>query len=255
MQRISWERTTPEGWQEALKRMILVNGVSLTPPEARAIVKYLSTSHGLAPEEAKPVLYDVERRIHTETNIPSEQCGHACAKCHTFARALSWRRSPDDWKQLADMHATRYKLAVNQEAIAFLAKTAPLHTPEWDAWIARTRTPNFAGRWLVTASMHGRGKYYGEMQVEADRRRVQHQRASDIGQTMAPTIMRSGRGVVYGAYAWRGRSKGGLNAGVRSHDEPIDPNMKRARSCGWRPISPPPRAAGFGDNIRNSAST
>jgi len=35
MQRISWERTTPEGWQEALKRMIVVDGVSLTPAEAR----------------------------------------------------------------------------------------------------------------------------------------------------------------------------------------------------------------------------
>ena len=29
MQRISFERTTPEGWQEALKRMILANGLSL----------------------------------------------------------------------------------------------------------------------------------------------------------------------------------------------------------------------------------
>src|SRR5271167_1245108 len=96
MQRISWERTTPEGWQEALKRMILVNGVSLTPEEARAIVKYLSTSHGLAPEEAKPVMYDVERRIHQETSIPNDNIGHACARCHTFARALSWRRSRDD---------------------------------------------------------------------------------------------------------------------------------------------------------------
>src|SRR3984957_20837896 len=49
MQRISWERTTPEGWQQALKRMILVDGVTLTPEEARTIVKYLSLSHGLAP--------------------------------------------------------------------------------------------------------------------------------------------------------------------------------------------------------------
>ena len=34
MQRISWERTTPEGWQEALRQMILADGVQLTPPEA-----------------------------------------------------------------------------------------------------------------------------------------------------------------------------------------------------------------------------
>src|SRR5713226_3279779 len=62
MQRISWQRTTPEGWQDALKSMILRNGVTLTPPEARSIVKYLSDYHGLAPEEAKPFMYYGERR-------------------------------------------------------------------------------------------------------------------------------------------------------------------------------------------------
>ena len=134
MQRISWERTTPEGWQEALKRMILVNGVALTPDEARSIVKYLSASHGLAPGEAKAVMYDAERRIHTETNIPNDRLQHACARCHAFARALSWRRSADDWKQLADAHAARYKLPRTTKPWHFLPKAAPLHTPEWDAW-------------------------------------------------------------------------------------------------------------------------
>ena len=37
MQHVSYARTTPEGWQEALKRMILGNGVSLTPDEARSV--------------------------------------------------------------------------------------------------------------------------------------------------------------------------------------------------------------------------
>ena len=167
MQRISWERTTPEGWQEALKRMILANGVSLTPAEARVIVKYLSASHGLAPEEAKPLMYDAERRIHHETNIPNDHVHHACARCHTFARSLSWRRSPGRLEAARRACiAARLKLAPDEEAIAFLAKAAPLHTPEWDAWSARTRTANLAGRWLVTASLRGRGKYYGEMQVD-----------------------------------------------------------------------------------------
>src|SRR5262249_40690824 len=61
--RISWERTTPEGWQQAIKRMVRLNGLALTPEEARSIVRYLSTNHGLAPEEAKPVMYQVERRM------------------------------------------------------------------------------------------------------------------------------------------------------------------------------------------------
>jgi quinohemoprotein amine dehydrogenase len=218
MQRISWERTTPEGWQEALKRMILVNGVSLTPPEARSIVKYLSTYRGLAPAEAKPVMYDAERRIHRETNIPNDRMQHACARCHAFARALSWRRSPEDWKQFVDTHAMRYKLPANDEAVAFLAKAAPLHTPEWDAWSARISTPNLAGRWLVTASIRGRGKFYGEMQVDptADDDFTTSVRLTSVND--GSSIVRSGRSVVYGAYAWRGRSKGSAPASVSPDD-------------------------------------
>src|SRR5579871_149571 len=102
--RISWERATPEQWEEALKRMIRLNGVSLTPVEAKSIVKYLSTYHGLAPDEAKPVMYLAERRILDETNIPNDIVRGACANCHPFARPLSWRRSSDDWKLLANLH-------------------------------------------------------------------------------------------------------------------------------------------------------
>ena len=57
LSRISWERTTPEGWQQAVKRMVRLNGAQLTPDDARQIVRYLSNHHGLAPEEARPALY------------------------------------------------------------------------------------------------------------------------------------------------------------------------------------------------------
>ena len=43
MQRVSWSRATPEGWQSAIKSMILGKGVSLTASEARAIDKTPST--------------------------------------------------------------------------------------------------------------------------------------------------------------------------------------------------------------------
>ena len=208
MQRISWGRTTPEGWQEVLRQMILANRVSVTVPEARAIVKYLSTYHGLAPEEAKPVMYDVERRIHEETNIPSDNLRNACTKCHAFARPLSWRRSTEEWKLFAEAHAARYKASTNEDAIAYFAKAAALHTPEWDAWSARTHTSNLAGRWLVTALTPGRGKYYGEMQVDpaGDDEFNTSVRLTAVND--GSTIMRTGRSAVYAAYAWRGRSKG-----------------------------------------------
>ena len=251
MQRISWERTTPEGWQEALKRMIVVNGVTLTPLEARAMVKYLSTDHGLAPEEARPVMYDAERRIQRETNIPNERVEHACARCHTFARVLKWRRSNDDWKQLAQEHAARYKLPANDEAIAFLAKAAPLHTPEWEAWGARTHTPDPSGRWLVNAYLPGHGKYYGDMQVhptpEGDF--TMSVRLTSVND--GTRFIRTGRSVVYAGYAWRGRSQGPQIGGL----VPNDPLSEAREVLRISPDGSTAEGRWFWDSIRSSAST
>src|SRR5580765_8749450 len=126
--RISWARATPEGWQDVIKRMIRENDLSLTPPEARAIVKYLSTRHGLAPEESKPVMYSAERRVHDEAGLLNNTLLEACGKCHEAARALSWRRTADGWKQFAETHAARYHFKPDQEAVAYLAKVAPFYT-------------------------------------------------------------------------------------------------------------------------------
>src|SRR5690349_957069 len=87
LSRISWERSTPEGWEEAIKRMIRLNGLTLTPGEARAIVKYLSTYHGLAPEEAKPVMYMAEHRIIDEP-VPNDNVRTACMGCHPMGRGM-----------------------------------------------------------------------------------------------------------------------------------------------------------------------
>jgi quinohemoprotein amine dehydrogenase len=52
--RISYRRTTPEGWEETIKRMVTLNDVKIEPSEAREILRYLADHHGLAPEEARP---------------------------------------------------------------------------------------------------------------------------------------------------------------------------------------------------------
>ena len=228
MQRISWLRTTPEAWQDTVKRMIVVNGVSLTQAEARSVVKYLSTNHGLAPEEARPVLYDAERRTREETGFPESLSG-ACTKCHAFARALSWRRSAEEWKLFADSHMERYRYKVpNDAVVAYLAKAAPLHTPEWDARNARTRASSLTGRWLVTALLQGHGEYYGEMQVDPAGDDEFTTRATLMSVRDGSTIQRSGRSAVYGGYAWRGRSKGGDTPGTA----PDDPSIE-AREVMW----------------------
>ncbi len=96
--RISWERATPEGWEEAIKRMVRLNGLVISPADARSVVKYLATWHGLAPEEAKPVMYIPEHRIQDETIVPNDAVRGACTNCHALGRAMSWRRSKADWQ-------------------------------------------------------------------------------------------------------------------------------------------------------------
>ena len=244
--RISWERSTPEGWEEAIKRMVRLRGLSLKPEEARAIVKYLSTDHGLAPEEAVPVMYYAEKRMVDETNIPNDKVRGACVTCHPFARPMSWRRSADDWKLLANLHvalypqadeAFRFGLRAGDEgggdgappadktvpldaAMAFLGKSAPLQTPEWAAWRARMRAPKLAGRWLVSADVPGKGKYYGEMLVEPSgttddefTTRVTMKSVKD-----GSVITRSGHSLVYTGYAWRGHSAGTTAPGASPDD-------------------------------------
>ena len=209
LQRISWVRATPEGWQQALKRKIRENDVSLTPPEARAIVKYLSTRHGLAPEESKPVMYSAERRVHDEAGLLNATLLEACANCHKAARVLSWRRTADGWKQFAETHSGRHRFKPDQEAIAYLGKVAPFYTREWASWSARAHAPEPTGRWLMTAHVQGRGKFYGEMDVEAASggdeflTRVRLHSVND-----GAVIVRTGRSVVYAGTAWRGRSQG-----------------------------------------------
>jgi quinohemoprotein amine dehydrogenase len=242
LSRISWERATPEQWEEALKRMIRLNGVRLEPGEAKAIIKYLSTYHGLAPEEAKPVMYLAEKRIQDETIIPNDTLRGACANCHPLARPLSWRRSAEDWKLLANLHIALYpqadeafRLGINaggfeehgkppevppvDDALAYLGKTAPLHTPEWAAWRARMRAPKLAGRWLVTANILGRGKYYGELEVEPGAADDEFTtRVKLVSVKDGSTLVRSGHSLVYAGYSWRGRSKGTTPAGSAPDD-------------------------------------
>src|SRR5579872_699607 len=231
LSRISWDRTTPEGWEEVIKRMIRLNGLTLKPEEARAIVKSLSTTHGLAPEEAKPVMYIPEQRIQDET-IAEDQVRSACASCHAIGRARSWRRSKDEWNLLVAMHSGYFQVAdftsfyrfippadgpapPGQDrrqpvdvAIETLAKELPLNTPEWAAWRARMRAPKLSGRWIVSGYQLGRGKVIGEMVVEPGA--AEDEFSTNIKLTYlkdGSSVTRSGKSLVYSGYTWRGRSR------------------------------------------------
>ena len=224
--RISWERTTPEGWEEVIKRMVRLNGLALKPEEARAIVKSLSTTHGLAPEEAKPVMYIPERRSVDES-LPSEAVRQACASCHPIGRARSWHRSKEEWDLLVLMHRGYFTVAEQSfrgnggregrqvegakpavdQAIEYLSKDFPLTTPDWSAWRARMRAPKLSGHWLVEGYEAGRGKIVGEMQIEPGASEDEFTGSVKLTYLKdGSTVTKSSKSVVYTGYSWRGKT-------------------------------------------------
>ncbi|MFT3965216.1 MAG: quinohemoprotein amine dehydrogenase subunit alpha [Sphingobium sp.] len=238
LSRISWIRTTPEGWSQAIKRMVRLNGLAITPQESRSIVKYLATWHGLAPEEAKPVMYLTEHRIVDETNIPNEAVRGSCAACHSFAQPLSWRRSKVEWKLLQNLHVAMYSQAEAQFrrdapaepgapplapgakppkqgdiGLDYISKTAPLNTPDWTAWKPRIRDPKLAGKWLISAAIPGQGRFVGEMTISPAGAPDEFTTATTIRSlTSGASFTRKGTAIVYAGYNWRGRSSGPAKA-------------------------------------------
>ena len=247
--RISWERTTPEGWQQVIKRMVRLNGLTLTPDEARRIVKYLSDQQGLAPEEARPAFYEAERRA-TDEKVPDDSLRSTCVICHSLGRVLSQRRSKEEWDLLANMHVGLYPVVAFQgfyrfppppnaqtppepdprhpveKAVEYLAKSYPLTTPEWGAWHANMRAAKLQGRWLINGYQIGRGPIYGEMTVDSNELEDEFTTRTTLTYIKDGKVSkRTGRGIVYTGYSWRGRST--------SSDDPAEEREAMLVSRDW----------------------
>lgn len=251
MTRISYIRTTPEVWEQAIKRMIRLNGVRATPQEVSHIVRYLSNNNGLAPEEAEPVFWEAEHKLfrtqEEEAGVPAP-LQRTCNYCHTLGRVLTQRRTAGDYEKLATMHMAlfpgseravfhtqrsepedqpvtevqrgtfRAELQYPEEhpapvkqpidvALAYLSTHQPLITPEWTAWKAVMQPPKLAGTWAVNGYEKGKGRVYGVMTISATS--APDEFATSIQLQYAATgvsISRSGKGIVYTGYSWRGRS-------------------------------------------------
>lgn len=237
MSRISYIRTTPEGWEEAMKRMIRLNGLQLTPEEGRHILRYLSDSHGLAPQEASKVEYFYEHRMIDE-DVPNAHIEAACGSCHAVAKPLSWHRTPADWQYLKNMHLAFFpsiestSFAGNEhrngfepppssphlgpdgkpmkpvdEAIEWVAKSSPLHTTEWSNWQSVMQEPKLEGTWTVSGRQPGKGFFQGKMTVKPAGTPGDFTTETTVKYLDGSTYTSKGASIVYTGYAWRGRSE------------------------------------------------
>jgi quinohemoprotein amine dehydrogenase len=239
MSRISFQRNTPEGWQSTIQRMAGLNGLNIDPQTARQVVRYLSNSHGLAPEEAKPAAFEAERRLIDYKYTANADTETVCTKCHSLGRVISQRRTKGEWDLVIAMHRGWYPLVDNQafrrngppprdpspdgrppdlrqpveKAIDHLAKTFPLKTPEWQAWSANMRPARLDGTWALSGWDLGKGAIYGTVKIAADAASPD-EFTTTISYRVArtgETVSRTGRGIVYTGFQWRGRSVKGTD--------------------------------------------
>jgi len=244
MQRISYERKTPEGWEMSVRRMAGLNELKIDPTSARMIVRYLSDHQGLAPAELRPGRFETERRMIDYRYTADPKTETTCRACHSMGRVITQRRTRGEWELLLATHRSLYPdadfqafrrggPAVNDSgvpqphpmdvALAHLAKAFPLRTPEWTAWSATMRSPHLEGTWTLSGSEPGHGAFYGHMTIargatEGEFVTQATYRYADGGQV----VHRSGRSIVYTGYQWRGRS--------------TDPAMRGRDSTGLREV-------------------
>jgi len=235
LSRISWRRTTPEGWEFTIKRMIDLNGLQIEPSQAREVLRYLADNLGLAPEEAKAAAFEPEKRM-IDYHYSDRDVEEVCTKCHGMGRVVSQRRTRGEWELLIAMHRGLYPLSDFQafrrggppqtepgpdgrppdnrhpmeKVIPKLADQLAFRTPEWMAWSANMRAPKLAGRWAFSGYQAGTGPIYGETVIAAGDREGEFQ--TDTRYLFARTgdvVRRQGKSLVYTGFQWRGRSRTG----------------------------------------------
>ena len=213
LSRISGQRKTPEGWLMTMVRMRLFHEVDLSPADQARLVGYLSETQGLAPSEAAPWRYALEKDPAHVEQAP-EPLASMCGRCHTVARVGLQRRSPEEWLLHMHFHVGQFptveyqalgrdrewfKIAI-EEIAPMLAETHPLETEAWEAWRAAPK-PEVAGDWVVMTDLPRSGVAHGRLTVTgmASPYEVTGEMTLADGST-APV---SGRMNLYTGYEWR----------------------------------------------------
>ena len=236
MSRISFQRNTPEGWQTIIQRMAALNGLNIEPATRAQVVKYLSNNLGLAPEEAKPAAWEVERRL-----IDFKYTANADAEVDLqqvpLARPRDLAAPHEDRVGPADRDASRLVSARRQpgvpprrsaaarsgvadgrppdnrhpveKALDHLVEDVSAEDARVDGVVGDMRPARLDGTWALSGWELGKGAIYGRVTITASRRvagRVHDRRRRIACARTGETVTRTGRAIVYTGFQWRGRS-------------------------------------------------
>jgi quinohemoprotein amine dehydrogenase len=242
MTRISFERKTPEAWELTLKRMVRTGRVQLSPDQAKEIVRYLGNEHGLAPSEARAVLYRAEKRPTLEKAV-NDEVGETCNRCHLAGWYLSQRRTKEEWQLLKGMHLGYFPIIEYQtfrgappgeqggddaprpagaappttagppderwrvdRVLDWLAANYGFETSEWKEYRAKRSSTDLSGKWLFIAHQPTKGLVSGTVTFE--KAGAGYATRAEITLADGKTESRTGTGTLYSDLTWRGRSQG-----------------------------------------------
>lgn len=212
-------RTTPEEWTVIVDRMSRLYGMTLAKGEMDTLLKELCATQILSPEELDKVsylnLYNNPQTVEQPVGDDEQRMYTTCVRCHSAAKILSYRMTPDRWAKIREFHIFQVPTVLYQmremrwmtesEAVLKgLARTAPYGR----AWKAPAVNP--AGDYLILGYEPGKGNYRGQATIKAaghDDYAVSGSVTFDDG--TAENL--KGEGTLYGGHAFRTRvSNNGL---------------------------------------------
>ena len=207
--------------------MATLNGVPIDAAVAREVVRYLPDNQGLAPEEAEPGRFEVERRSDDYSYKGDKDTEETCKVCHSLGRVILQRSTKEEWELLVATHRGYYPVVEFQgfrrfgpppdsgdgrhpmdKAIAHLSGAFPLETPAGGRGRLRCGRPG----WMAPGSLRGTSPGQVRSMAESPLRRTRKPPANSPPQSSytyvrdGRRVTRTGRAIVYTGFQWRGRS-------------------------------------------------
>lgn len=223
-ERISTIRKTPEGWVMTLFRMRQVHGLVLADGVRDSMVRYLADTQGLAPSEAAPGRFALERRPNAKDLDAGPEIGVMCGRCHSLARVALQRRDEEEWRKLANTHVGQWPSieysASGRDRQWFQIATGPLPgklaalypftTTAWTEWQKRPAR-DLSGAWVVVGRVPGGKDFYGTARIERDSGAdyKAHYQLTDVA---GIAFDGDSKAIVYTGYEWRGSADVGDRA-------------------------------------------
>ena len=213
--RVEDMRTTPEEWTVIVDRMRRLHGMEIRPGEMDRLLKELSATQILTPDEQARVAYlslwHNSQQVEAPAGKDEEKLFTTCVRCHTAGKIFSYRMTPENWAKLRDFHLFAAPTVLFQmremrwiaqadAVLSYLAKTLPYEK----AWSAPATSLD--GVWGVFGYEPGRGAYRGEARFTGAGN-SEYQLTGHLTYADGTSEAFAGEATLYGGYALRTRTK------------------------------------------------